>query len=113
MNRNKKYYYLTLIGIMSASYYPIYMGVLAITDYLRKGSIDVANYPKYIIPYTPICFALIIATAFMPVILKFFKRFALPMISLLGVGVFLIGEILLENMVIMTSVSVVKLESWQ
>jgi hypothetical protein len=89
------------------------MGVLAVTDYIRKGSIDVANYPKYIIPYTPICIALIIAAALMPVILRFFKRFALPVISLLGVGVFLISEILLENMVIMTSITRVKLESWQ
>ena len=70
MNTYKRYCLLTLITTVLISFYPLYMGVRVIYDYLRFGAVDATNYPKYIIPYTPICIALIISAALLPFILK-------------------------------------------
>jgi hypothetical protein len=89
------------------------MGVITIRDYIRNGSIDVANYQKYIIPYTPISISIIIAVALMPVVFKLFKRYALLAASLLGGGLFLASEIYFENMIVMKGMTKAKIESWQ
>lgn len=64
---NKKYmrfYILSIIGILLASYYPLYMGIKTIKDMNSYGYILRENYPKYIIPYTPICIAFLMALFF-------------------------------------------------
>ena len=50
MNTYKKYCLLTLVTTVLISFYPLYMGVRVIYDYLRFGAVDAANYPKYVIP---------------------------------------------------------------
>ena len=93
MNTFRKFYLFSVIGIILASFYPIFMGIRVVSDYFANGSIDVANYPKYIIPYTPICIALIITIALIPLVIKLSKRFAMPGISGLGIGLFFASEI--------------------
>jgi hypothetical protein len=73
---------------MLASVYPIYMGIATLGSYIQNGYIDVADYKKYIIPYTPICIALFISTALIPLIFKLFKRYTLPVVSFWGTGLF-------------------------
>ena len=48
-----RYYLLSCLGVLIASYYPLSMGVRVITDMLVNGTVMKENYPKYIIPYTP------------------------------------------------------------
>ena len=48
-----RYYLLSCIGVLIASYYPLYMGVRVISDMIIDGTVLKENYPKYIIPYTP------------------------------------------------------------
>ena len=64
---SKKVWLLSLGIILSASVYPIYMGIVMILSFIQNGGIDVADYPRYIIPYTPICIALIICTVLLPI----------------------------------------------
>lgn len=109
-----KYYLLSCIGVLLASYYPLSMGVSVITDMIANGTVFKENYPKYIIPYTPICLAILIGVLIMPLCIKLFKEFALIGGSVLATGTFFALEILFEKKVVVTTAeAVTKLEDWQ
>ena len=101
----KKVYLTALTTVLLASIYPLYMGVTMVAAYCRDGGIDAANYPSYVIPYTPICVALIICVALLPVAFRWCKKFALPVLSALGVLLFLCAEIALEQVAVFTDMS--------
>ena len=115
--KNKKfnrYYLLSVIGILIASFYPLLMGVRVITDMIADSVVEKENYPKYIIPYTPISIALIIGVLLMPLFIKLFKKYAFAGGAITSTGVFFLFEFLFENKVIVaTSDVVAKLEDWQ
>lgn len=107
------YWIFAVIGVLAASCYPLYMGVRVVTDMIRDGSVRAENYPKYIIPYTPISLAVIVSVLLMPLAFKLAKRFALLAASGLSLGVFFLSELLLESKVIVTDTVQTTLESWQ
>ena len=110
----KKVYLLSLGIILLVSVYPIYMGAVMLWAYIQNGGIDVADYPSYIIPYTPICIAIIICTVLLPFVFKLCKRFALPILSALGVVLFLGAEIGFEQIAVFIDISSkMKIEMWQ
>lgn len=112
--RFRRYYLLALLGLLLASFYPLYMGVRVIVDMLAEGSVAKENYPKYIIPYTPICLALLSGMLALPACMKRFGRFALLAGSVLSVAVFFASELLFENNVVVTAFEIpTKLEDWQ
>jgi hypothetical protein len=96
------------------------MGIIMFEAYFRHGGINAADYPKYIIPYTPICFSLIICVALLPFIYKL-KKIAFPFISILGLGFFLIIERFFEKMVVFNNIygesqikeQTERVETWQ
>ena len=109
-----RYYLFSCIGVLIASYYPLSMGIRVITDMITSGTVMKENYPKYIIPYTPICLAVIAAVLLMPVIMKLLKRFAFIGGSVLAIGTFFALETLFEQKVVVTTAETVsKLEDWQ
>jgi len=111
---SKKVYLLSYMTIILASIYPIYMGVLMLSAYIKDGGIEAANYPSYIIPYTPICAALIICTALLPLVYKLCKRFTLPILSVLGAVLFLIVETGFEKIAVFSDLSFkINIETWQ
>jgi len=93
-------YFLSLGAILLLSAYPLWMGVKILSAYFRDGYITAADYPKYVIPYTPIAIALLLCAALLPLALKYAKRFALLIISVLGVGVFLLAETGFERVLV-------------
>lgn len=110
----RRYYLLSCIAVLIASYYPLQMGVRVISDMLADGSVWKENYPKYIIPYTPICIAVIVGILLMPLCIRLFKKFALPGGALLATGTFFGLELLFEQKVVVsTAETVAKLEDWQ
>lgn len=112
--RFDRYYLFSCIGVLIASWYPLSMGVRVVGDMLADGTVLKENYPKYVIPYTPICLALFIGVLLMPLCVKRFERFALSGGSLAAVGVFFILELLLEQKVVVTTAeTAVTLEDWQ
>ncbi len=120
---NKKfriYWILSVIGVLAASYYPLYMGVRLIVDMIKDGTVQKENYPKYIIPYTPVAFAVILGVLLLPLLIKVFRRFAVLAASALSVGTFFGVELLFEQNVVVSALEEtawietnVKLEAWQ
>lgn len=109
-----RYYLLACLGVTAASCYPLYMGIRVIADMIADGTVLKENYPKYIIPYTPICVAVLIGVLIMPLCMRLFKRYALFGGSVVSVGVFFAVETLFEkNVVVTTSETITKLEDWQ
>ncbi len=112
-NNFRKYYLFCLLGILVASFYPLYMGVQVVSDMIRAGTVLAENYPKYIIPYTPISLAVILGVALMPLSLRYARRYALLSTSAISLGTFFLSELLLESQVIVTTTVATTLESWQ
>lgn len=111
-----KYYLFSLLGVLLASCYPIYMGISVIVDMIRYGTVYAENYPKYIIPYTPIALALLVCVALIPVALKYFKKYALLFGTVISTVLFFVFEFILERAVTVTrTVTGIfsTLEDWQ
>ena len=109
-----RYYLLSCLGVLIASYYPLSMGVRVVTDMLVSGTVMKENYPKYIIPYTPISIAIVVGVLLMPLFIKFFKRFAFAGGAAVATGIFFGSEFLFEQKVVVsTAETVTKLEDWQ
>lgn len=113
MTNFKRFYLFSVVGVFIASFYPLYMGVKVITDMVRDGTVMAENYPKYIIPYTPISLAVIIAVMLLPIMMKYANKFSLAAASAISLIIFFVSELLLESQVIVTSTVKAKLESWQ
>ncbi len=116
MNEKKltTYWLCSLTGAIAASFYPLWMGIQVIGDMIRDGSVQKENYPKYIIPYTPIAFAVILGALLLPVFVKRLGRFALLGGSALSLAAFFGFETLFERKVVVTTTeTVAKLADWQ
>lgn len=114
----RRYWLSSILGALLLSFYPLLMGVSVIRDMIVDGTVTKENYPKYIIPYTPIAFAVIIGVLLMPLIVKLFKRLSTVVASVLSVGAFFGFELLFENKVVVTSTETVtktvsRLADWQ
>lgn len=109
-----RYYLLSCIGVLAASCYPLSMGIRVIVDMIADGTVWKENYPKYIIPYTPVCAAVIIGVLLMPLCITLFKRYALAGGASIATGIFFALEFLFEQKVVVsTAETVTKLEDWQ
>ncbi len=113
MKKLNKYWLFVVLGTLLASAYPIYMGVKVIYYMSAEGSVPKENFPKYIIPYTPIVIAILFAVIVMPLIIKLAKRFATLCASVCSLGIFLTAELIFESKVIVTDTVQTTLESWQ
>lgn len=112
----RKYYLFSLLGVLLASCYPNYMGISVIVDMIRYGTVYAENYPKYIIPYTPIALALLVCVALIPVALKYFEKYALLFGTVISTVLFFVFEFILERAVTVTrTVTGIfsTLEDWQ
>lgn len=112
--RFNRYCLFSCLGVLIVSYYPLSMGVRVITDMLANGTVMKENYPKYIIPYTPISVAIIIGILLMPLFIRLFKRWAFAGGAISATGIFFGLEWLLEQKVVVsTAETVTTLEDWQ
>ena len=115
-NSFKRYYLCSLAGVLIASFYPIWMGIKVVSDMIRFGTVYAEDYPKYIIPYTPIALAVIIGVALMPILVKKLEKLALAAGTGVSLIVFFASELMLESMVTVTKTFtgiVSSLEGWQ
>lgn len=113
MQKQNKYWLFILIGVIAASFYPLYMGVRVIYDMATAGTVLEENFPKYIIPYTPIAIAVIVAVLIMPMLFKIANRFATLAATLVSLGVFFVAELFFESKILVTSTVTTSLENWQ
>ncbi len=109
-----KYYLLAVLGVLAASYYPLSMGIRVVGDMIKDGTVLKENYPKYIIPYTPISVAIILGVLLMPLCIRLFKGYALAGGTATATAAFFAAELLFEKKVVVSYVeSTAKLEDWQ
>lgn len=113
MSKFKKYWLFTLISTLLVSAYPIYMGISVIHDMFVYGSVPQENFPKYIIPYTPIAIAVLLAVLIMPIATKFIKKFTTLIVSVISLAVFFVSEFLFESQVFVSDKIISTLEGWQ
>ena len=115
--RNKRfnrYYLLACLGVLLASFYPLWMGVRVIADMIMDGTVLKENYPKYIIPYTPIRIAILVFVGLMPVCMGKCKKYAFWVAVVGAVALFFGIELLFEEKVVVSGMeTVTKLENWQ
>lgn len=115
--RNKRfnrYYLLACLGVLLASFYPLWMGVRVIADMIMDGTVIKENYPKYIIPYTPISIAILVFVGLMPICMSKFKKYAFGVAVIGAVALFFGIELLFEQKVVVSGMeTVTKLENWQ
>lgn len=115
MNRKKynKFYIFSLIGIIIAAFYPIYMGILVVHEMLQNGAVPLEKYPKYVIPYTPIAIALIFGVLLLPVFQRLSEKLNLLYGAVFSTVIFFAVERLMETKILVQSKDIVFLESWQ
>ncbi len=108
-----RYWFFVCLGLLLASFYPLLMGVRVVGDMLLEGTVLKENYPKYIIPYTPIALGLLAGVALLPVFRKL-GRLSLAGGTAVAVAVFFAAELLFErNVVVTAEETVAVLEDWQ
>lgn len=113
MSKYWKYWLLALLIVLILSAYPLYMGVKVWLDVLQDGVVHQEDYPKYVIPYTPVSLAVLAGVCLLPAAIRWLKKWALPAVSLVAVAVFLGFEHALEEVLVLTETGVAELESWQ
>ncbi|MCM1119623.1 MAG: hypothetical protein NC543_09715 [bacterium] len=114
--KDKKYrqFYLnSLATVLAASFYPIYMGIKVAIEVSRHGIVPMENYPKYIIPYTPISIAVILGVLLIPALQRLSERLSFLWGAVLSTAVFFVAERLMETNILIQSDRPVPLESWQ
>ena len=111
--RYTRYCLLALAGVIAASAYPLVMGIRVFTTMARYGAVPLEEYPKYIIPYTPIALAVIFGVALIPLLQRFLKKTDLLCGSVLSAGVFYLAERIMETKVLVQAKVMIPLESWQ
>ena len=111
--RYLKYYLLSLAGLAAACAYPIYMGIKVVRLMSLSGAVPYKEYPKYIIPYTPIAVSLIAGVILMPLIQRLFRRLDVLAGSAIALAVFFVTEHLMETKILVMAERSVVLGSWQ
>lgn len=88
-----------LLAVLALSVYPLQMGLKVLLSVLASGSISTADYPKYVIPYTPISLAVMAGVLVMPQLVRRMRR---PMLAaaFLSLVVFFASETALENVMV-------------
>ena len=109
----RKFYIFSIIGILAAASYPIYMGVRVVAEMVRYGAVPIESYPKYVIPYTPIAAALILGVLTIPVFQRLSAKFDLLFGAFFSTVIFYAVERLMETKILVKTTQVVYLESWQ
>ena len=95
------------------SIYPLCMGISVIAKMAQKGAVPIEEYPKYIIPYTPIAIALIVGVLLIPLFQRLSRKLDLLFGSITSVAVFFLAERIMETKVLVQAQGLVVLESWQ
>ncbi|MBQ9562233.1 MAG: hypothetical protein IJU99_02160 [Lachnospiraceae bacterium] len=104
---------LFLVIAFVASAYPLCMGIRVLVHMARSGAIPLEEYPKYVIPYTPIALAVITGVLLIPLLQKLTLKRDLLFGTLISVAVFYVAERIMETRVLVQTQELIPLESWQ
>lgn len=110
--RFTRYWLLLTAGVLIACAYPLYMGAHVVALTARMGYVPLEEYPKYVIPYTPIALSLIAGALTLPLFMKL-RKAGFPLALLFVLCVFYAAERLMETKILVRGQTLVILESWQ
>lgn len=113
IKKYRKFYLLSLLGVLAASFYPIYMGVRVVGEMLQNGAVPLESYPKYVIPYTPIAISVIMGVLLLPIFQKLSEKLDLLFGAVFSIGIFFVAERLMETKILVETQELVPLEGWQ
>lgn len=113
VKKYRNFYLFSLLGVLAASFYPIYMGIRVAAEMVKNGAVPLESYPKYVIPYTPIATALIFGVLLLPVFQKISKKLDLLFGAVVSTAVFFAAERFMETRILVQTQEAVPLESWQ
>lgn len=113
VKKYRKFYLFSLLGVIAASFYPIYMGIRVAAEMVKNGAVPIESYPKYVIPYTPIATTLIFGVLLLPVFQKISKKLDLLFGAVVSTAVFFAAERFMETRILVQTQEAVPLESWQ
>lgn len=112
----KRVYGSAMMLLLLGSVYPIMMGISVIRGLLAFGAVMAEDYPKYVIPYTPICVSLLLTAALIPLADKL-KKYGFAISVLCSVAVFFALELAMEHIMVFSPLSPVRgtvsIGSWQ
>lgn len=112
----RKFYLISLAVLLAFSAYPLYMGAKVLWMFLRLGYIEPSEYPRYVIPYAPMCVGIVASAALMPLFFRYTKH-ALLASSSAGMALFAICELLTERIpvgnLVFPNGRVAYVETWQ
>ena len=109
----RKCYMLSLAVVITASVYPLYMGIQVLVKMTQNGAVPLEEYPKYVIPYTPIAVAVIIGVLLIPLFQRLSRKLDLLWGTVVSVSVFFITERIMETKILVQTQELIPLESWQ
>ena len=95
----KKYCWYSLTVAVAVSIYPLCMGISVIVKMAQNGAVPIEEYPKYIIPYTPIAIALIVGVLLIPLFQRLSRKLDLLFGSITSVAMFFLAERIMETKV--------------
>ncbi len=99
MTHTYRRYYVLLLAVLAAlSAYPLTNGVRMLALSLANGVIRPEEYARYVIPYGPMCLALLVFAALQPVWPKLFGKRTLLWSTLVTLAVFVPVELFLESL---------------
>lgn len=98
----KRSYLISMAVLLALSVYPIVNGSRIAYLSMVNGAIEPEQYAKYVVPYTAICFAVILFAAFQPLLLKT-GRFAFPAGLISSYGIFIAVEQFFEGIRLQTA----------
>ncbi len=109
----KKYCWCSLAAVTALSAYPLHMGASVLVKMAQNGAVPIEEYPKYIIPYTPIAVSLIVGVLLIPLFQKLSGKLDLLCGSIVSLSVFFLAERIMETRVLVQTQELIPLESWQ
>jgi len=117
MSAYQKRVYLTAMALLLlGSVYPMIMGISVLRDLFAFGAVNAGNYPKYVIPYTPISVSLLLTAALIPLANKL-KKCGFAVSALCSVTVFFALELVMEHIMVFSPMSpaggATNIGSWQ
>ena len=105
----KRVYMLAMAFLLLSSVYPILMGIAVLRDLISLGAVSAENYPKYVIPYTPICISLLLTAAFEEDNFDEFadklKKYGFAVSAVGSVAVFFALELAMEHIMVFSPLS--------
>ena len=109
----KRYYAVSVLTALLLCAYPLFMGGKVLLSVWRLGYVPMEQYPKYVIPYTPIAVTVILSTALMPLLLKRRSKSFEVLSFIMPMGVFFALERLMETKILVKEYGFFPTESWQ